>query len=183
LIVTGRDCYRFIKKLENDSLKVFYKEITSQKNLVALDLDTNITCHCWLGDGRFILCNEKGQIMLMEGNGDFKQFTISASNRNAVPICSVIPYTMGGGEAGAKPGVNQKTGFIIATLGGLFRVFVKTDNESRQPYRRVEGDDLFPAYSQLDAEKRLEKDLSYMKVPCMALSPREDALVFTMSSN
>jgi hypothetical protein len=121
--------------------------------------------------------------MLMESNGDFKQFTISAQNRNPVPICSVIPYTMGGGEAGSKPGANQKTGFIIATLGGLFRVFVKTDNESRQPYRRVEGDDLFPADSQLDAEKRLEKDLSYMKVPCMALSPREDALVFTMSSN
>ena len=106
LIVTGKDCYRFIKKLENDSLKVFYKEITSQKNLMALDLSTDISCHCWLADGRFILCNEKGQIMLMEGNGDFKQFTISAQNRNPVPICSVIPYTMGGGETGSKPGVN-----------------------------------------------------------------------------
>jgi hypothetical protein len=72
LIVTGKDCYRFIKKLENDTLKVFYKEITSQKNLVALDLNTDISCHCWLADGRFILCNEKGQIMLMESNGDFK---------------------------------------------------------------------------------------------------------------
>jgi len=121
--------------------------------------------------------------MLMEANGDFKQFTISANNRNPVPICSVIPYTMGGGAEGGKAGANQKTGFIIATLGGLFRVFVKTDNESRQPYRRVEGDDLFPAESQLDANTRLEKDLSYMKVPCLALSPREDALVFVMSSN
>jgi hypothetical protein len=89
---------------------------------------------------------------------------------------------MGGGEAGGK-NPNAKTGFIIATLGGLFRVFVKTDNESRQPYRRVEGDDLFPAETQLDSNHQLEKDLSYMKVSQMALSPREDTLVFTMSSN
>lgn len=62
-------------------------------------------------------------------------------------------------------------------------MFVKTDNESRQPYRRVEGDDLFPKEIDLDKNPRMEKDLSYMKTPCLALSPREDALVFVTSSN
>jgi len=33
---------------------------------------------------------------------------------------------------------NAKTGFIIASLGGHFRVFLKSDSESRQPYKSVE---------------------------------------------
>jgi hypothetical protein len=139
-VVYGKDVYKFIKKLDNDTFKIQYKEITAQKNILALELSTDITCQAWLADGRFILCNEKGQIILMESNGDYKQFTISAHNKQSVPITAVIPY----GNNGDQTSKHHKSGFVVASLGGNFRVFIKSDSESRQPYKRVDGNDLFP---------------------------------------
>jgi len=55
-----------------------------------------------MADGRFILCNEKGQIMLLEQNGDFKQFTITATGKSPISITAVTSFVMGSGEAGAN---------------------------------------------------------------------------------
>ena len=91
----------------------------------------------------------------------------------------------GQGGAGKSQPVssNAKTGFIIASLGGHFRVFMKSDSESRQPYKCVEGEDLTPHERELNSNPQLDRDLTYMKVLSMALSPKEDNIVFTMSSN
>lgn len=43
-------------------------------------------------------------------------------------------------------------------------MFVRSDSESRQPYKRVEGDDLFPSEELFKKAPQLEKDMSYMKV-------------------
>ena len=95
--------------------------------------------------------------MLLEQNGDFKQFTISAHGKSPITITAVVPFVMQGeggqGGAGKSQPVNSnaKTGFIIASLGGHFRVFMKSDSESRQPYKCVEGEDLTPHERELNA--------------------------------
>jgi len=60
---------------------------------------------------------------------------------------------------------------------------MKSDSESRQPYKSVEGEDVYPHERELTANPQLDRDLTYMKVTNMALSPKEDNIVFTMSSN
>jgi hypothetical protein len=57
---------------------------------------------------------------------------------------AVVPY---GNHQDPTSKQQTKSGFVIASQSGMFRVFVKSDSESRQPYRRVEGDDLHPAES------------------------------------
>jgi hypothetical protein len=37
-----------------------------------LNVSTNYTCHSWLSDGRLLLCNDFGDILLIESSGDFK---------------------------------------------------------------------------------------------------------------
>jgi hypothetical protein len=48
----------------------------------------------------------------MESNGDYKQFTISAHNRSAVPIMAVVPY---GNQQDPTSKQQTKNGFVIAT--------------------------------------------------------------------
>jgi hypothetical protein len=60
---------------------------------------------------------------------------------------------------------------------------MKSDSESRQPYKCIDGEDLVPHERELTANPQLDRDLTYMRVCSMALSPKEDAIVFTMSSS
>jgi hypothetical protein len=115
------------------------------------DISTDISCHSWLADGRFILCNEKGQIMLMESNGEFKSNMILSTPKAPIPIHAVFPYTQGAGEAGAgaKANLNAKSGFVVASASGQFRVFVSSADGSRQPYKTVPGEDLILAENEI----------------------------------
>jgi WD40 repeat protein len=181
VIVTGKDVYRFYRLQENNTFKCHPKELQT-KNVP--DISTDISCHTWLADGRFILCNEKGQIMLMESNGEFKSNMILSTPKAPIPIHAVFPYTQGSGEAtGGKANLNAKSGFVVASTSGQFRVFVSSADGSRQPYKTVPGEDLTLVESEIQNSSQLARDIEYMKVTHMALSPKEDTIVFTMSSN
>jgi len=63
-VVTGFDgLYRYFK-LDGPNLKVLPVQIHKR------DSDSlsshNYTCHTWLNDGKFIICNDHGQIMLLD---------------------------------------------------------------------------------------------------------------------
>jgi len=181
MIVTGKDVYRYLKLQENGTFKTTHKEIATPKNLG--DLSTDISSHAWMTDGRFILCTEKGHIILMETNGDFKQNTVKSHKRNTLPINTVIPFSLDRTEAERKTQpTGTNTGFIVASLSGVFRVFMMADFGSRNPYKDSEHD-LEPTQRELDQNEQLDRDLTYMKVTDMALSPKQDQLIFTTSSN
>ena len=42
---------------------------------------------------------------------------------------------------------------------------------------------MYPNERELNANPQLDRDLTYMKCSSMALSPKEDSLIFTMNSN
>lgn len=35
-------------------------------------LSSNYTCHTWLPDGRILVCTENGELLILEGSGDYK---------------------------------------------------------------------------------------------------------------
>jgi hypothetical protein len=71
--------------------------------------------------------------MLMESNGEFKSNMILSTPKAPIAIHAVFPYTQGSGEAGAggKANVNAKSGFVVASTSGQFRVFVSSADGSR----------------------------------------------------
>ena len=80
----------------------------------------------------------------------------------------------------------MKNGFIVASESGTFRVFVKSDNDPKKMYQRVEGDDLFPDpqhYTKDSINQQVYQDIDIHKINAVALSPSEDMIVFTTKSN
>ena len=54
---------------------------------------TNYTCHAWLADGRLVMCNDLGQILLLESSGDYKGITAGDSRKESFPINAIYPYS------------------------------------------------------------------------------------------
>ena len=88
---------------------------------------TNYTCHTWLADGKLAICNDLGQILILEPGGDCKG-SAGDSRKESFPINAIYPYTGVSGNnseamqsTGAKG--SQKSGFIVAGENGQIRVF------------------------------------------------------------
>ena len=144
-------------------------------------------CHTWLTDGKFVVCTDVGQILLFEPNGDFKNIQIFDPKKSSFQINSVLRFTIGqheSNQSGGK-GPTQKSGFIVAGDSGQIRVFLKNeknDTDVRMPYKRTESDDLIMV-SDNDTKSGIEADVMYRKITNMALSPREDVLIFSTDTN
>jgi hypothetical protein len=149
-VVTGIEFYRYLK-LDGPNLKALPIVIHRREN--DSHFSNNYTCHAWLNDGRFIICNDHGQIMLLDSQGEYKGVTISDPRKESFPIWAVSTFSgvsqdgAGGAAAaqGSKSSGSSKSGFIIAGESGRIRCFVKNDADPKKPYVRVEGDDLYPA--------------------------------------
>ena len=94
---------------------------------------------------------------------------------------------MFGGIDYSIPANNQtrsqtRQGFIVSGENGNIRVFHKSETDVRMPYKRVEGDDLYPASEHERENRMLYQDMMYHKTIGMALSPRVDTIVFTTDS-
>lgn len=79
-------------------------------------------------------------------------------------------------------GQQSRQGFIIAGENGNIRVFHKSETDVRMPYKRVEGEDLYPPPEHEKDNRLLYQDIMYHKTIGMALSPGEDTIVFTTDS-
>ena len=61
-------------------------------------------------------------------------------------------------------------------------MYHKSDTDVRMPYKRVEGDDLYPPSEHESSNRMLYQDVMYHKTIGLALAPREDCLIFTTDS-
>ena len=181
IIVTGKDVYKFYMLSDNANLKQLHSSFARKDD--QQPLSTNFVCHTWLADGKFIVCTDIGQILLFEQSGDFKQVTIETKDPKypIFPINSCLSFTLGDGQP--LSGKQQaKTGFVIAGDSGHFRVFFKQESADRNPYKRTEGTDL-NMQDQDAGDQTLQNDVKYHKITSMALSPRQDLLVFGTDAN
>lgn len=92
IVVTGNEHYRYLK-LDGSTLKVQPVQINRRENEAYFS--QNYTCHAWLADGRFIICNDQGQIMIMESTGEYKGFTAGDPRKESFPIWAVTTFTGG----------------------------------------------------------------------------------------
>jgi len=91
IVVTGKDVYMVFTLNENYVLKVTHS-VLSRKDDSLTPFSTNYIQHTWLADGRFVICTDAGQILLIEATGDFKNLMISDKDKQAFPINSVISF-------------------------------------------------------------------------------------------
>lgn len=150
VVVTGTDYYRYLK-MDGPNLKAVQTAPINRKES-EIHLSQNYTCHAWLNDGRFVICNDHGQIMLLDAQGDFKGQTISDPRKDSFHITAIATFSgVAADAAGAAAGSGGKasgarSGFVVAGESGRIRVFVKSDADPKKPYVRVDTtDDLFPA--------------------------------------
>jgi hypothetical protein len=143
IVVSGNDFFKYFKQ-EQSALKLMHSSITRRDGEVH---STNYTCHSWLADGKLAICNDLGQILILEGSGDYKGATAGDARKESFPINAIYPYTgvsSNNNEAMQNTGAkgSQKSGFIVAGENGQIRVFFKSDQDTKRPYLRVEGEDL-----------------------------------------
>lgn len=147
VVVTGDELYRYYK-LDGSNFKIQHSKLNIREN--EGHYSTNYTCHAWLNDSRFVICNDQGQIFLLDQYGEYKGITISDPRKDPFPITAITTYSGVSGEtAGGAAGQNKaqgKSGFIVAGESGRIRVFVKSDTDPKKPFTRVDAsDDLYPA--------------------------------------
>ena len=185
IVVSGNDFFKYFKQ-EQSALKLIHNSIMRKTDGEVHS--TNYTCHSWLADGKLAICNDLGQILILESSGDFKGATAGDPRKESFPINAIYPYSGVGSNnneamqsTGAKG--HQKSGFIVAGENGQIRVFFKSDQDTKRPYLRVEGEDLTLQAEQEKDNPQLFTDIMYHKINSIVLSPKEDQVVFTTRSN
>ena len=104
VVVTGIKFYRYIK-LDGPTMKALPIVITKRE--AEAHYSDNYTCHTWLNDGRFIICNDHGQIFLLDSQGEYKGVTVSDPRKDFFPIHSVTTFSGVTAENTAGPAAAQ----------------------------------------------------------------------------
>lgn len=185
ILVTGKDVYKYYHLTDMNQLKCNHAGFNRKDDSQTPAISTNFVCHAWMADGKFVVCTDIGQMLLFETSGDFKNIQITAEKKNPFPINAIMPFIMGNADAQASGKQSAKSGFVIAGDSGLMRVFFKSELDPRTPYRRADGnDDLHMQNSEQDKDnKQVINDVMYHKISNMALSPKQDILLFTTDGN
>lgn len=159
VVVTGDNTYKFFRVQENNSLKQTHGQIAKKESHIS----GTYTCHTWMPDGRLIICTDQGEIMLLEGTGDYKML-LSESPGDGFFIECIITYSKG---------------FIIGGDNGQIMIYEKSE-EPKNPYHRIA---VLPSTTGQSDAKQLEKDRDYAllqagimssKIRYMALNGSED---------
>ena len=181
VIVTGAGGFYRYLKLDGQNLKIIPNVIHRRDN--EAHFSDNYTCHAMLADGRFVICNDLGQIILLDHAGEFKGITVSDNRKDTFPITAITTFQGVSNEAtGAAAGQGKaaggaKSGFIVAGESGRIRVFVKSDVDPKKPYERVaSSDDIFLDPQIYLADKTqlsqmILKDIEIQQTTAIALSP------------
>lgn len=94
-----------------------------------------------------------------------------------------MSFTLGNAESQASGKQQQKSGFVVAGDSGTMRVFFKSEADPRMPYKRADGEDLHFNSSESEKDKMLINDVMYHKITNMALSQKQDCLLFSTDAN
>jgi WD40 repeat protein len=117
-------------------------------------------------DGRLIICTDQGEIMLLEGSGDYKML-LAESPGEGFFIETIIVYSKG---------------FIIGGENGQIMIYEKSE-EPKNPYHRIAT---LPTTTDSKSDKdypMLMAGVMSSKVRWMSLNASEDSLVFTTENN
>ena len=102
-MVTGKNCYRYLKLNINSQLCVYHEKLIKKD----LNISMHYTSHLWL-DRRIIVTTIEGDILLAEMTGDFKMMLPSSP----------------GPSFKIKHIVSRKSdGFILANENGKFKAY------------------------------------------------------------
>lgn len=161
LIVTGNGVYKYFK-LKDNGLRPEHGGLNQKREY---HFSNHFTCHCWLPDGKTIVCTDQGELLLLESTGELKMF-LSCSPGDGFYIESITTYSKG---------------FMIAGDTGQIMVYEKTD-EPKRPFAYVAT---WPNEDPKKEKKYSELLLSIMasRIKCIALSSNDDTLVFSTENN
>jgi hypothetical protein len=116
VLVTGNGVYKFYKVQENNLLKPIHTQISKKDPHIS----NHYSAHTWLPDGRALVCTDKGEIMLMDQNGDFRANLSEAPGDDFFIEC-IITYSKG---------------FIIAGDNGRIMIYEKSE-DPKNPYSKL----------------------------------------------
>lgn len=155
--MTGNGVYKYYK-LKDNGLRVEH----SQMNKKEAHVSNHFTCHTWLPDGRLLVCTDQGEILWLEGNGEYKMLLTGASD--GIYIENIITYSKG---------------FIIA--GDKIMVYEKGE-DPKNPYTRLS---IWPQFEAKQEKENTQLMLSTLasRIKSMALNSTEDNLIFTTENN
>lgn len=138
------------------------KPVHQSLNKKEAHISNNYTCHCWLPEGRFLVCTDAGDIMLCEPNGDYKLLLLDSPGEG-FHIETIRTYTKG---------------FIIAGDKGQIKIFDKTAEDPKNPYQCVctlpgTGGD------KKDEHMKMLQLVMQSRIKSIDLNGSEDKLLFT----
>ena len=159
-------------------------------------LSSNYSCHAWLADpsGRFVICTDQGQILLLNSQGEYKGENITAPGKENFPITAITTFSgvtqqdpAAAASGAMKPSGAGKSGFIVAGASGYIRVFVKSDVDPKKPYVRVDTSDNAEvaqyANNNNPSSQMVIQDIDIHKITSISLDPQENTIVFTNNSS
>jgi hypothetical protein len=68
VVVTGPNIYRYFRIQDSYTMKTVYSQVSKKE----LSISMNFTCHAWMPDSRLLICNDNGDILILEGTGEYK---------------------------------------------------------------------------------------------------------------
>ena len=69
IVATGEDVFRWYKVVDEE-----FKALTTDIHNKDSEVSSNFLCHTWLKDGRLIVGNDKGQIIILDSNCEYLGF-------------------------------------------------------------------------------------------------------------
>ena len=96
VLVTGNNIFKY-HKLQDSDLKVVHQSLNKKE----AHISNNYTCHCWLPEGKFLVCTDAGDIMLCDVNGEYKLLLLDSPGEG-FHIETIRTYTKGFIIAGDK---------------------------------------------------------------------------------
>lgn len=171
ILATGKHTFKYFRIQETNTMKVVHHSINKKDATQS----TNYTCHAWMPDGRIIVCNDFGDIFILENGGEFK-FMLQEAPGSGFKIEKILLFSKG---------------LVICGEFGQIQVFEKNE-ENKNPYTFVAK---LPApqglvlYEDANIKRggqfspKLINQVMKAKICSMAINSLENTLVFTTDNN
>lgn len=161
VVVTGNSIYKYYRIGESNSLKTVHNAIAKKESHIS----NNYTCHSWLPDGRFIVCTDQGEIMLLDSEGLYRMQLESPGDGFHIECVQTF-----------------SKGFIIGGDSGQIYIYEKSE-EPKNPYN---SSPLLAQQSDKNDKTEYHELIAGVmssRIKCMTLSASDDLIAFTTENN
>ena len=138
-------------------------------------MSANYTCHIWLPDGRMLVCNDTGDILVLESGGEYK-FKLHEAPSNGYRIENIITYSKG---------------IVISGENGTMLIYEKSE-DIKNPYllvAKLPQNNGSIIYDDSNIKRtgalnpKLLNAVMKSRINSMCMNSSENTLVFTTSNN